>query len=484
MKRQLSTERQPWLRTAIYSFMTLTVTVIVSMLMLVVLGYNFNQKDGRLEQGGLLQFKSIPSGATVTLDQMRLGSLTTTKTTVTSGSHFVTFDRDGYRRWQKTINVTPGQVGWLNYARLIPQTITPQTLHAYTTLSGALASPSRNYMLLHEVANQPTFILVNIQSDTLRYDQLTLPADSYTKPVATAKHSFTLDSWSWDDQAVLIRHTYDKKTEWVLLDRDEPEKSVNINTAYGITPSRVEFAGKGNRLLFVQTDDMVRRINLSDQTLSRPLATGVHNFTGYDDKTIVYAATINGAEKRAVGYASVDNAQPVTIATYPASDKPLLAGMAHYFSQRYVAVVHGTTLTVLTGDLPTRDSEGSMKTLATHEVPAGATELTISTKNRFAVVTLPDGFATYDLELRKFDKTTWSSEPEKLQPLHWLDDYMLWSDYGGELWFYEFDGANRQNIMPVAEGFAASLSPNDKYLYAIAKTDDGYELRRALMILQ
>lgn len=484
MKRQVSTEHQTWLRTAIYSFMTLTVTVIVALLMLVVLGYQFNQEDGRLEQGGLLQFESIPSGAMVTLDQARLGSLTSTKSTVESGHHFVTFDKEGYRQWQKSITITPGQVGWLSYARLIPKTITPKTLHDYKTLSGALAAPSRHYMLLQEAADQPVFTLVNIQGDTLRYDALTLPTGSYTPPAEGKTQTFTLDSWSDNDRAVLIRHTYDDtKTEWIWLDRSSPEKSIDINTTYAVSPSRVMFAGTGSRLLFVQTGDIVRRINLDEQTLSRPLATHVDNFTVYDDKTIMYTTTPDGKSQRTVGYAAVDVEAPVAIATYPADGQPLFATMTKYFSQRYLAVVHGETLTIETGSLPTEHDEGSLKKFASHEVSAGVTHLEISGNDRFVVATLPDGYATYDLELKKFDKTAWANPVQTTEKLHWLDNYMLWSDYGGELWFYEFDGANRQKIMPVAEGFAVSLSSNEKYVYGITKTDKGYELRRAQLIL-
>jgi len=486
MKRQISTERQPWLRTAIYTFMTLTVTVIVALLMLVVLGYQFNQKDGRLEQGGLLQFKSTPSGATVTLDEVRLGSQTTSKSTVDAGNHFVTFERDGYREWQKSIMIRPGQIGWLDYARLIPKEITTQTLHEYDTLSGALASPDDKYMLLHEAAASPDFTLVNIQNETLTYTTVSLPVGSYTKPSTAKSQSFTLDSWSHDGQAVLIRHTYDgNKTEWLLLNRSAPDRSVDINASYGITPSVVRFAGTGNRLLFVQTADMVRRINLDEQTLSRPLVTGVDTFTAYDDKTIIYATAAKAKSKtpRTVGYAAIDIDKPQTIATYPADSQPLYGAMTSYFGTRYVGIVHGKQLTILSGTLPTSGANGSMRPFAAHAVPAGVSQIMASDNDRFFVAALPDGYATYDLELTKYDETTWAHKTKEIEPLHWLDDYMLWSDYGGILRFYEFDGANQQDIMPAAPGFAASLSPNGKYIYNIAKTADGYVLQRAKLIL-
>lgn len=485
MKRQISSDRQPWVRTAIYSFMTLTVTVIVALLMLVVLGYQFNNKDGKIEQGGLLQFESIPTGAAVTLDQLKLSSVTNTKATVDRGSHFATYDLAGYRQWQKTITISAGQIGWLSYARLIPTTVTPQTLHAYTTLSGALAAPSRQYMLLHEAADSPDFTLVNIQGDTLRYDTLTLPASSYTQPSAGKTQSFTISSWSKDTGAILLQHTYDDtKTEWILLDRDSPEKSTNITTAYGITPSKVQFAGTGSKLLFVRTDDTIRRINLDEQTLSRPLATNVDTFSAYDDKTIMYSTTPDSKGVRTVAYAAVDISSPVTLATYPNDGQPLYAAMSNYFGQRYVAIVHGQSLAITTGSVPTLTDKGSLATFATETIPAGTSDLQASDNDRFFALQLPDGYATFDIELKKYDKTTWATESPTPRSINWLDDYMIWSDNGGELRFYEFDGANQQNIMPVAEGFGVSLSTNNKYIYGIAKTDSGYELRRAKLILQ
>lgn len=484
MKRQVSRRRQPWLRTAIYSFMTLTVTVIVALLMLVVLGYQFNNKDGRIEQGGLLQFESIPTGATVTLDQLPFSSLTNTKATVDRGDHFVEYNLANYRTWQKHISVSAGQIGWLSYARLIPTTVTPKTLQQYTDLTGTLAAPSNKYMLLHQAADSPDFTLANIQGDTVQYSTLTLPASTYTAPSAGQPQSFTLQSWSQDDQAVLVLHTYDDgKTEWLLLNRNAPEKSINLSVAYGISPSAAQFAGTGSKLLFVRTDNTIRRINLDEQTLSRPLATNVDNFTAYDDKTIIYSTTADDKNQRTVAYAAVDIDNPVTLSVYPADGQPLYAAMTNYFGQRYVAIAHGQALKVLTGSLPTATDSGSLRTFATPTLSANPVALTASLNDRFFMAQLPTGYATYDIELKKYDETKWAMQPQTPRPLNWLDNFMLWSDYGGQLRFYEFDGANQQNIMPVAEGYTASLSPNGKYVYGVARTDKGYVFERAQLIL-
>lgn len=484
MRIEVSKHRQPLVRAVVYGVMTLSVIVIVSLLMLLVLGYSFNQRDGKLEQGGLLQFESIPSGAFVTLDELQLGSRTNTKSTVDTGNHSISFDRQGYRSWKKSIYITPGQIGWLSYARLIPSEITIKNVRSFTTLSSALSSPGRNYLLLHQSADQPVFDLANIQSDTVQYKQLTLPVETYTQPALNKTQTFSIESWSSDEQAVLVKHIYnDNQVEWLLLDRNSPERSINITTTFAVNPSKLVFAGGGHRLLFVQTEDIVRRINLDEQTMSRPLATRVNNFNHYDDKTIVYATNADEKSQRTVGYAAVDISEPQSIATYPSDSQPLYVDMSSYFNRRYVAIVHGQELKVLTGSLPTPDRKAELKTYAKQVIPVGVIDMEMSRNGRFAVVHLADGYATYDIELTKYDKTTWATQSPTSRRIQWMDDYVIWSDNGGMLRFYEFDGANQQNIMLVTEGFSAVISPNNKYVYGVVKTDKGFDLKRGLLLL-
>lgn len=479
MKKSSKKRNQPLMRTAVYALMTTSVVVIVGLLMLVVLGYSFNQRDGRLEQGGLLQFASVPTGATVTLDELVLGTRTNTKSTVAAGNHSVSFDRAGYRSWKKSIAITPGQIGWINYARMIPTSVKVQSQRTFPSLAGSLISPANKWIMLHQAADQPTFELADIQNDAVRYTSLTLPVTSYTAPAAGAPQSFSLESWSQNEDALLVRHTYDNdQTEWLLLDRDEPAKSINISASLGIAPSKLLFAGSGSKLLFVQTDDIVRRINLDDMTLSRPLASKVESFAPFDEKTITFVTRGDDAGKRIVGYAATDMDRSHVIRTYPADGQPLQVQLKVYFNKRYLSVVHGQSLVIEDGTLPTTDNKGDLDVYAQATIPAGISRLSVSDNGRFVIAELPDGYATYDLELKKYDKTTWALPAVAQRPMEWLDDYIIWSDNGGQLRIYDFDGGNQQNIMAVAEGQTAGLSQNGKYLYGVTKSDKGLHLSR------
>lgn len=487
MKHEVSKRRQPIVRTVVYSFMTLTVVIIVSLLMLVVLGYSFDEKAGRLEQGGLLQFASVPQGATVTLDEIRLGPRTNSKATVSAGNHSVIFDREGYRSWKKSIAIKPAQIGWLNYARLIPQNITTESVREFPSLSGALASPQYNYMILHESPDKPQFLIANIQGDIVRYDDIVVPSSVYTAPAPGKMQTFTIDSWSYDEQLVILRHNYDdNKEEWILLNRSAPARSLNVNKLFAIEPGKVQFAGKSSQLLFAQVADTVRRLNIDNPSAQRTLATRVESFSSYDDKTVVFSGLPDEKNQRTVGYATPDSDSPQTIAMYPNDGQLLQAAVETYFSRYYVSILHGQQLSISAGSsLPTSDNTvPPLKLFAKLTVPESASRLTMTDNGRFVMVQLPDGYSTYDLELQKYDKTTWATQPTAPRAISWLDRYMIWSDNGGKLRFYEFDGANQQNIMDVAEGYSVSLSPNEKYVYAIGKTaDDKRELRRALLQL-
>jgi len=92
---------------------------------------------------------------------------------------------------------------------------------------------------------------------------------------------------------------------------------------------------------------------------------------------------------------------------------------------------------------------------------------------------------TYDVELNKMTMTTLKGASDVTNQLQWIDGYMLASDRDGMMRFYEFDGENQHDIMPVVPGFSITLTPNEQYVYGITKSlNNSYHLTRARLILQ
>lgn len=478
------TRKQLIQRFIIYTLMSLSVVVIVVLLMLAVLGYSF--KGNNLEQGGLLKFGSVPADATVTLDQVQLNSRTPSQVTADARSHAVTISRNGYRSWHKTIDLKPGMVGWLTYARLVPSDPKIQKVRTTPHLASMVASPDRKWIGMVEDETKPTVTVANIQNDEAEYDQLTLPTASFTPAPEGKTHSFKIDSWSSNSRYMLLRHIYDTgKMEWILVDREDEAKTKNISVRLGLRSDRVIFAANDGRTALAVTDDAVRRLNLSDETISRPLVTNVQEFSVFNEHTILYTTKVDPVTKlRTVGYMAEGMETGQQLAEFPDDGQPIRVAMADYFGKRYVAASHGAMVQILYGELPRLNNKGTLKRLLTYSTPVAINKLSFSGNSRLVIAETNTHFVVHDLELSKTSTAVIKDITGPARPLRWIDSYMTWYDAGGMLRLYEFDGANQQNLVPVVEGYDIAITPNQKFLYSVGHDTIGLYLQRVRMVLE
>lgn len=491
MNHPSSRRRQLFIRTAVYTLMTVSVVVVVTVLMLIVLGYSFNRQAGTIEQGGLLQFASSPSGATVTLNSQRLSSRTPSKSYVEASSHHVQMELAGYRPWQKTVSVGAGSIAWLNYARLIPEKITTTPLVAFPELTASMATENGEWMLLQGAASSPEFTLMDLRQAEPKQSQLALPETLYTIPDDEGvPQEFTLMRWSENGRQALIRYTYgapeEQKREWLVVDRADVSRSVNVTTSFAVDMQEVLFGDSDGRHLYVHVanEDNVRSIDLDDQTISRPIAANIAQFSVFDERTVLFSTKPDDAGARSLGYVTEDMKAAQVVRSFAAEGTAPYMAFGEYYGNRYVAIVADGVLEVLKGNPPSASSEGTLRSIFSRTIAPGAQSVEFSESGRFAVVQRADGFTTYDIEQQKFDETQLKNATASTRPLTWLDRYMLWSDRGGMLRFYEFDGANQNDIVPVVEGHAVALRDGGKLLYTIGMGEDGVALQRSQLTVR
>lgn len=486
MYRQPSKRKVILQRTVVYGLMSIAVALLVTILILVMLGYQLNQA-GRIEQGGLVQFESRPTGANVSIDNMTFGSQTNTKATLAAGGHFIKMERNGYRPWQKSVNVIPGSVLWLNYARLIPTELKQTHVAEFSTVSSSASSDDNKWMVIKEDPGTPLLRLADLTQDKVKISDLQIPVESFTPPASGKTQSFIIEKWDQDNRYVLVKHVRDDtKVEWLVVDTRDVANTKNVTAQLGITAKKIEFSRDNSQILFALTDtNDVRRIDLGQATMSGPLLTGVADFSLFE-KTIAYTGLINPDTKaRGVGYLEEGAKQPRVVRSYTDDGTlPLHIRIGKYFDDTYVAIGYGGTVDILTGKLP-RDEEASLlKTESTMTLKGGVDYLSVKTNGRFVVAQSGSAFNVYDLELKKMSTTETPGTSAATKEFDWIDSYMPWSDRDGTLRFYEFDGANQQAIMPVIPGQSVTLSQNGKYVYGLSKQDDGkVHLSRVQLLL-
>lgn len=483
MPKRRSKRSQAIYLTLVYMTMTILVVCIVGILMLLTLGYDFNTKSGKLEQGGLVQFDSRPAGATVMFDGQRLSGTTATKLTAASGDHSVTMQRAGYRDWQKQLTLHHGEVLWFTYAVLVPTNLTPERLASYAAPTSSLATtPSKWYVVMRSDGS-PTIDRYDLTQNSPKATSVAIPADSFTAPAEGKPQRFEPIAWADDNRTLIIRHTYnDTASEWLSLDVEDATHTHNLTKQLGIDIKQLQpNASDANRLYVVTTSGELREIKLGDMSLGRVLADRVASIATADSGTITYQTLPDEKSVRTLGYYTDGATKSRSIQSIPGANH-LQVMISKYFGDHYIATIQDDRMSIVKVNLPASDSTASYTStpVTTVTVPGGAS-LSANTNQRFVMAASANAFAVYDIELQK--STTTTLDGVATTPLRWLDNFHLAAARDGRLVMYEFDGANAQTLASNAAAGDVTFAQDGRYIYYMAAPTPGsYELTRVKLI--
>lgn len=479
-------------RIAISVLATISVLIIATFSILFILGYRLDSGNGRLEQGALLQFNSNPTGAQVWIDGAYIGSQTATKQTVIAGNHSIRMVRNGYEDWNRTLSLDAGTLTWLDYARLVPSERPVQSVLSYATLAELKFSPDLKSALALQNRESPTFELIDLRAQEVKTSTITLSGQTYTDATtADVSHVFSINKWSTGGRYVIIKHTYNDTVEWIMLDTQDANRSVNITTELNVDLADVKFASNnGTGLYGLTTEGVVRKLDISGGTISRGLITHVQRFSVFEESSVVsyVGQDPTDAASKVVGiYRDGDSASRVLRSS---SDPNTTFNIAttRYYGDDYVAIAQNTQVSILAGSLPSASSQdaSSLRPLATLDLTGNTTALSFSAKGDYLLAQSNAQFTSYELEHARSETGVVAvAEGQGASRLKWLDNAHIWNDDNGSLIMRDFNGINAHSIMSVASGFDASLSPNGRYFYAVGVKNDGtYQLQRVRMILE
>jgi len=485
------TKKQFLIRRIIMSIVaTFAVIIIATVAILFMLGFRLDSGNGRLEQGALLQFDSAPNSADVYIDGNNIGSRTATKQTVIAGTHTVKMTKSGYQDWNRTLDLTAGTLTWLDYTRLVPKDQPIQKVADYATLAGMTISPDSKWALAQEKADTPSFHLVDLRSEEVKNTLITLPVESYSQAgVEGVMHSFGTVSWDSGSRYAIVKHLYNDQTEWLVVDTQNVAATVNVTQLLSVAFKDVQFAGTSGKILYgLTTDGAIRKVDLGAATLSRAFVTHVDSFSIFDNTVLTYVGTdpVEVTKRVAGVYRDGDESSHV-LRTVTSPDTVLKIATGRYFSNDYVAIAEGNIVTILKGSYPSSSSQdnSSLAKLTTLELTGAVSALSFSPGSDYVLAQSGEAFKSYEIEHARTDvgAVTMANETAATT-LKWLDIAHLWNDDNGTLTMRDFNGINTYSIMTVEPGFAASLSQNGRFFYAVGKSDTGYHLQRIKMILE
>lgn len=462
-----------------YGVMTVATLVISAVCLLLALGYRFNDASLSFEQGGLIQFRSTPQDALITVDGKQQNFTTPGKLTVMAGRHDITMQLDGYRDWSKTIDIEAGQLLWLNYVRFIPNDITTSTVREFESLSGSLISPNRRYAVMLPKADQPRLIYADIRDETAPvFEEVVIPATAYTSTPGAA-HTFELLEWQLDGRYLLVRHTSGDVNEVIRLDREQPEAAINISAKYGVI-GKVQFLGNNANEVVAIVGTELQRLSVTG-TEAATLVDSVTAFELYRDNLIGFIAQRDTA--RLVGV--YKNDRETILKEVPLDETPLKIDVSNYYNDDYLALAYGKTVTIIRK--PAEASATTPRTDIVFTIEQPVVEwLYFSNNGRMLVAQHQGSFTTYDLELTEAYKRSFEHTVPVTKPFKWFDDYNLYVDLGGSLRIVEFDGANERGLASVAPGYPVAISDNGEAMFSFGRNSstNRITLQRSNLIVE
>ena len=231
-------------RRILYSFFIAIFAIAAPTLVLYTAGFRYDFKYNRIVETGSLVIKSYPENASIYIDGKLLEQTTPTIiNTILPGKINLLVEKEGYHRWEKTIEIFHRVSTFEESIKLYPNTDPKSIIDlnvkkywwnnkqdkiAYTTNS--------NELRLFNTLNQKDTLIANLD-----------------------KNDLTGFSWSpHDDQFIFGRGT--KQTEYYIVDAHGLDKIISLNSIFKSKLESLQWDPSGKNTIYALLDGSLYRI--------------------------------------------------------------------------------------------------------------------------------------------------------------------------------------------------------------------------------
>ena len=464
-----------------YVFIALAVGMATLVLLYYAYGFSFG-KNGQVIQNGLMFVSSSPNPANVYLNGKLNKAQTNSRIVLEEGEYDMQLSRSGYRNWQRAVTIDGGKVVHYDYPFLIPTSLTSSAVKTYDESPQlTLQSPDKRWLMVNRASTFEQFEIFNIRNPKagVPTENITLPNGLLTK--ATATQSWQLVEWSNDNRHVLLKHLFDDKSEYILVDRAAPESSINLTQTLGKNPTELRLIDKkyDRYLLFDATKQTLSKASLS---APEPVAYLDHvlAYKSYGTDTMLYAASAGADSDGSVKLKLLEGSQSYTLRDL-AAGTTYLVDIAKYDGSMYIAAAAASENKVYVYQNPVaqiNDPDISVAVPVQVLRVEAPSYMAFSANTRFVMAEGGTNIGVYDAEDEKgFSYTLSSPLDAPQQHVTWMDGHHLIYVSNGSVVMLDYDNINRQTLVAGKADYLPAFDASFKYLFAWApNTQDAAKL--------
>lgn len=431
-------------------------------------GYGINAKTGDIIQNGLLFVDSKPGGANIYLNGRSQNANTSARLILPAANYQLTIKKSGYRDWQRIFTLTEHSISRYVYPFLFPAKPVPKTLKTYPGNQGLVsASPNRQWLLVQTAATS----LSSVNFDQYDTTNLGLPAKPIALPNSLlispwrAGDSLVEVEWAADNNHLLFQHIYAGGSEFIIIDRNTPANSVNINKLLGVSPSQVALRNKkiDQIYIFNQATGDLQIGDITRATLAPPIIKKAAAFKSYGADLISYVT--DGSTTGQAAARIWDNGSIYPLNEFSTGSKYLIDAAQFQGHWYYVAGSDTSDrLNIYKDPLDSLKNPSIKKASPMIALRiSGVTNLSFSFNTRFIGAQAGQKFTVYDIESQTSYKYTTAAPLSGAA--HWMDGHRWLSVSGGNVFIMDYDNINQQSLVPTSLPQGAFFSQDYNRLF-------------------
>jgi len=484
--------------------MALTVVALVFVLVAIVEGWRLSS-NLKLEQNGMAQIESLPTGAKVIIDGRQDFNETNISKLLSAGEHEVVLKKDGYDSWSKKINIMSGILTRLKNPRLFKQERLTEMVSEYTSLRAVYAAPDHRSLLVSTDETTRWQYITALGSDRVNIEEVDFKG-IFTN---TSDGKFTGKVlqliWNETSEKVLMQVESGGKIEWGMINLRKVSESINLSQAIlkyldknekkvlMDANEKKKLTGTEKNLEQVVIEDAVankflaiidgnlQEIDVVARTLSEAYLKNIAKFKVAGSEVIYL--TRAEKDKKQIGIYKIGDKAGIEIETVVRSkiDAPVQLAISEFDGKKYMGMVVGDQFTVYrTKEYPLYgDKENMPERINEERLDFVPERFEKSANGELFVATAGMDLMVYDLDLEETNRFQ-----HKNAGLNYLDNYMMFDVIDGKMEAFDFDGSNRRTILDknLAAGFDAVINSNNRYLYYVVRTESGFKLLRDKLV--
>lgn len=464
-------------------YVFVTIAIVGGSLVLLYQSYGFGLgKNGKVIQNGLVFISSQPNPAKIYFNGVLNNNSTNARLVLPAGIYQLRLSRAGYRDWQRTIGVDGGSVTHFDYPLLVPQKLISNKEHGYDTAPAlATQSPDRRWLLVLQPGSDTVFDEFDLRNPkNVPASSLTLPSSIVTKPAGS--ESWQEVSWADDNQHALLQHLYDGKSEFILLDRQNPDQSLNLNSTFGINPTKLTLNNKKyNQYYFYDAAAATLQTGNLSTPSATPLLDRVLAYQSYGSNTVLYVTDHDAPAGKVLVKMAIGN-QTYIVHTFPAGGSYTL-DLTEYSGTMYVVAGDSAENKVYifkdpVGQLNNNPSQAVTPIQVLHVTSPDY--VSFSDNAQFIVAEHGQQFGVYDIEYKNgYNYTAGPAIDAPQTHASWMDGDRLTYVSNGKLSEADYDNTNRQTLMALSPNYQPFFAPDYRYAYAVSPDGTGGQFQLA-----